>query len=116
MLKVKELLRNGIFYSEHASEKLRAERISKEQIREVLLSGEPKPDRSTSNNRERAWNRKQHYSVYCEALNLTVVCCESYEHGILVVSAYHGKSHDLASNPFNKLINNHGETRHRFIS
>jgi hypothetical protein len=102
-MNVETLLNNGIYISNHAKEKMRDESISEREVKETLLNGQSIADRSTSNYRERAWNRKQHYSAYYEELNLTVVFCESLEHGILVCSTFHGKAHDISSNPYQKI-------------
>jgi hypothetical protein len=72
-------------------------------VKEVLLNGKPQLDSSTTNYRQHAWNRKPHYGIYYEPLNLTVVACESLEKGVLVVSAFHGKAHIMNSNPHNRV-------------
>jgi len=102
IMDVRNLAKNGLYYSIHAKEKMKLENISERDIKEVIENAEPKPDSSTTNYREHAWNRKQHHSLYYESLNLTVVCCESLEHGLFIVSVYHGKSHDIDSNPYQK--------------
>ena len=95
--------KNGIFTTVHTREKMVLENISLEQIKTVLLSGTPILDHSTTNYRKHAWNRKPHYSIYYEPLNLTVVACESLEKAVLVVSVFHGLAHDMNSNPHNRL-------------
>jgi len=103
MIDVKKLLENGLYISNHSKEKMQIESITEIQIREALLNGIAKFDSSTTNYRQHAWNRKPHYSIYYEPLNLTVVACESLEKAVLVVSVFHGLAHDMNSNPHNRL-------------
>jgi len=98
--KIETLLRNGLFLSYHAKDKMRLEKISMEQIKEALLNGVSKADNSTQNDKSFAWNKAQHFSVYHEGLNLTVVFCESREKGLMLVSAYRGKAHQIETNPY----------------
>ena len=94
---VERLIAKGIFFSNHAQDKLREENIDISEIYRVLQNGTPMIDNSATNNREHAWNRKPHLSI--EHGGLTIVCCESMEGGILVVSAFHGNAHDIRTNP-----------------
>lgn len=95
--------KNGIFTTVHTKEKMALENITIEQIKEVLLNGTPTLDSSTTNYRQHAWNRKPHYSIFYEPLNLTIVVCESLEKAVLVVSVFHGKAHIMNSNPHNRV-------------
>lgn len=99
MANLRKYLVNGIFYSKHASEKMRLENITEKEIREVILNAEGKIDHSKTD-RSHAWNVKPHITLTYN--NLTVVACESKEHGILIISLYHGKPHDFFSNPYNR--------------
>lgn len=99
---LRNLAKNGVFYSVHAKEKMQLENISERDVREAIENGEPKPDSSKTNYREYAWNKKQHFTFHYALANLTVVACESLEHGILICSVYHGLPHNLNSNPFNR--------------
>src|SRR3972149_11650097 len=98
--KIETLLRNGLFLSYHAKDKMRLEKISMEQIKEALLNGVAKADNSTQNDKSFAWNKAQHFSLYYSALNLTAVFCESREKGLMLVSANRGKAHQIHTNAY----------------
>lgn len=99
--KIRELLKNGLFFSHHAQQEMISENISLEQIRKVILEGKLKFDSSKQNDKTHAWNKKPHIAMTHLGLNLTVIACESLERGILVISAYHGLPHCWNSNPYN---------------
>lgn len=99
---IRELLKNGLFLSSHAQEELREENISLEDIKQTILEGSAIFDHSNQNDKSHAWNNERHISAHLEKENLTIVFCKSKENGILVISAYHGKSHNYYSNPFNR--------------
>jgi hypothetical protein len=92
--KIRELLKNGLFFSHHVKEEMLSENISLEQIRKVILEGKLQFDSSNQNDKSHAWNKKPHISIIHLGLNLTVIVCESLERGILVISAYHGSEMD----------------------
>jgi len=98
-ISIKQYLKNGIFYSKHAIEKMRLENITKREILEVIIHGEGKIDYSKTD-RSHAWNKKAHISITYN--NLTIIACQSAENGILIISCYHGKPHDYFSNPYNR--------------
>lgn len=93
-------LKNGIYYSFHAREKMEQECITEKEIIEAIKLGDHKIDYSRQTDRTRAWNKKPHITIIYK--NLTIVACESAEKGVLIISCYHGKPHDFWSNPYNK--------------
>jgi len=99
--KIRELLKNGLFFSHHVKEEMISENISLEQIRKVILEGKANFDSSKQNDKTHAWNKKPHIALVLKEINLTVIVCESLERGILVISAYHGIPHNWNSNPYN---------------
>jgi len=103
-MQLETLVKNGLYYSNHSKEKMQAENITETQIREVLLNGIAKFDCSNQNDKSRAWNKKPRHSSFWNGL--TVVWCESYEKGVMIVSVYHGESHDITSNPYQKRLRN----------
>lgn len=98
--KYRKLLSNGLFISHHAQEELREENITIDDIKRTILEGSATFDHSTQNDKSHAWNNERHISTYLN--DITVIFCKSKENGILVISCYHGKSHDYYSNSFNK--------------
>lgn len=100
--KLREILNNGLILTYHTKDKMRAERITREDILTVLFSESTiKADNSTRNNKERAWNNKQHFTITYKGL--TVVFCESLEHSCLICSVYNGLPHQYMSNPYNRI-------------
>jgi hypothetical protein len=100
--KYRKLLVNGLFSSHHAQEEAKKENITLDLIRQTINEGIAKFDSSKQNDKTHAWNYERHISFFLEKENLTVICCKSAENGILVISAYHGKSHCYYSNPYNR--------------
>jgi len=103
--KYRKLLANGLFLSHHAQEELREENITIDDIKKTILEGSATFDRSTQNDKSHAWNNERHISAHLEKENLTIVFCKSKENGILIISCYHGKSHNYYSNPYNRKFN-----------
>jgi len=102
VMQLETLVENGLYYSQHAKQKMALENITEQEVKEVLLNGIAKFDRSNQNDKSRAWNKKPHHSSFWNGL--TVVWCESYEKGVMVVSVYHGESHNITSNPYQKRL------------
>jgi hypothetical protein len=103
--KYRKLLANGLFLSHHAQEELREENITIDDIKKTILEGSATFDRSTQNDKTRAWNKKPHLAFRSKPLNITVIVCESLENGILLCSAFHGEAHNYYSNPYNRKFN-----------
>lgn len=99
MNSIKKFLANGIYYTKHALEKMKEEKVTEKEILEVLNNSEGKMDYSKTY-RINAWNIKPHITFTYN--NLTVVACESKEKGILIISVYHGRPKDFFSNPNNR--------------
>ena len=102
---LRELLKNGLFLSKHAQEEIKQECISIEDIKKAVLEGSATFDHSNQNDKSRAWNKKPHIAFRSKQLNITVIVCESLEHGLLLCSAFHGEAHCYFSNPYNRKFN-----------
>jgi len=100
MINIKELLRNGIFWTFHAKKEMKEENITMEDIKQVLAEGIARKEFCKHNDKSRAWNNTIPYAVISKRLNLTVIVCESFEKGILVKTVFHGLPKKLETNPF----------------
>lgn len=99
---IKALMNKGLIITRHTLEKMQKESITKDDIREVLLSGlSSHVDSSIRNDKSFAWNSAPHNTISYRGL--TVVFCESLEHACLIISVYHGLPHNYLSNPHNRV-------------
>jgi hypothetical protein len=105
--RIRNLITNGLFFSHHAQEEARSENITLELMQKAIMEGTANFDFCRNNDKSFAWNKKPHIAFSSKGLNLTVIACESLEHGLLVVSVYHGEPHNIYSNPHNVILRGH---------
>ncbi len=97
-MNILKLVEKGIYLTAHAKDKMHEESFNMEDLKSILINGFPQRTNSTTVNKTGLrLNLKPHFSVTFN--NKTVVCCESVEKGILVISLFHGLPNKLETNP-----------------
>jgi hypothetical protein len=90
---VEDWIKNGIYYSVHSTDKMRQDRISETDIKDILLNGVIEFSRTQQIDRRYAHNTQNH--LHSSYHNKVVVFCQSREKGVLVISVFNGKPYQI---------------------
>ena len=90
---VEDWIKNGIFFSRHSLDKMQYDKITQEDIRNILLNGNIELSRARQIDRRYAHNVQNH--LHSELNGKVVVFCQSREKGVLVISVFNGKPYTI---------------------